>query len=140
MLQTIITQIRCVKMVLRYMLNKNQYAVLQWVPFCCTTIHYSKHRQRHNKNTVSWSQYELTNDDIMKYNNEEGVEVVDCTDDEVAKLLTEKNIVALWQGQSENGPRALGNRSLLFDPKDGKDYVNRVKRREYSIICWIHIT
>ena len=78
-------------------------------------------------------QYELTNDDIMKYNNEEGVEVVDCTDDEVAKLLTEKNIVALWQGQSENGPRALGNRSLLFDPrfKDGKDYVNRVKRREY---------
>ena len=47
--------------------------------------------------------------------------------------MTEKNIVALFQGQSENGPRALGNRSLLFDPrfKDGKDFVNQVKRREY---------
>ena len=31
------------------------------------------------------------------------------------------------------GPRALGNRSILFDPsfKDGKDFVNIVKRREY---------
>ena len=77
--------------------------------------------------------YDLTNNDIMKYNDEDGIEVVDSTDEEIAKLLTEKNIVALWQGQSENGPRALGNRSLLFDPrfKDGKDYVNRVKRREY---------
>ena len=44
-----------------------------------------------------------------------------------------KNIVSIFQGQSENGPRALGNRSILFDPrfKDGKDYVNRVKNREY---------
>ena len=73
--------------------------------------------------------YELNNEDIMKYNDEEGIEVVDCNDEEVVKLMTEKNIVALWQGQSENGPRALGNRSLLFDPrfKDGKDFVNRVK-------------
>jgi carbamoyltransferase len=48
-------------------------------------------------------------------------------------LLFNKNIVAMFQGQSENGPRALGNRSILFDPrfKDGKDYVNQVKRREY---------
>ena len=48
-------------------------------------------------------------------------------------MIREKNIVAVWQGKSENGPRALGNRSLLFDPtfEDGKDHVNRVKRREY---------
>ena len=77
--------------------------------------------------------YDLKNEEIMQYNNEDGIEVVDCTDDEVVKLMTDKNIVALYQGQSENGPRALGNRSLLFDPrfKDGKDFVNKVKRREY---------
>ena len=48
-------------------------------------------------------------------------------------LLTNKNIVTLFQGKSENGPRALGNRSVLFDPtfEDGKDYVNDVKHREY---------
>ena len=53
--------------------------------------------------------------------------------DSIVELLRNKNIVAIFQGGSENGPRALGNRSLLFDPsyKDGKDYVNKVKRREY---------
>jgi len=52
---------------------------------------------------------------------------------DIVKLITNKNIVTLFQGRSENGPRALGNRSILFDPtfKHGKDYVNQVKRREY---------
>jgi carbamoyltransferase len=52
---------------------------------------------------------------------------------DIVKLMKDKNIVALWQGRSENGPRALGNRSLIFDPtfEDGKDYVNEIKRREY---------
>lgn len=52
---------------------------------------------------------------------------------DIVKLLREKNIVAMFQGKSEAGPRALGNRSLLFDPtfEDGKDFVNKIKRREY---------
>ena len=52
---------------------------------------------------------------------------------DVAELLACKNIVALFQGRSEAGPRALGNRSILFDPRaaDGKDIVNRVKGREW---------
>jgi carbamoyltransferase len=39
----------------------------------------------------------------------------------------------MFQGRSEGGPRALGNRSIMFDPtiKDGKDIVNTVKRREW---------
>lgn len=50
----------------------------------------------------------------------------------VVDLLRSGNIVALFQGKAEAGPRALGNRSLLFDPriKNGKDYVNFVKGRE----------
>ena len=60
-------------------------------------------------------------------------ELTDATHKDVVKLLREKNIVTIFQGRSENGPRALGNRSVLFDPtfEDGKDYVNTVKRREY---------
>lgn len=52
---------------------------------------------------------------------------------EVAELIAQGNIVALFQGQSEGGPRALGNRSILFDPRrpDGKDVVNEVKKREW---------
>jgi len=59
--------------------------------------------------------------------------VSDCDNQSVVSLLTNKNIVAVFQGRSENGPRALGNRSLLFDPRfeDGKDYVNQIKNREY---------
>jgi carbamoyltransferase len=52
---------------------------------------------------------------------------------DIVSLLRNKNIVTLFQGRSESGPRALGNRSILFDPtfSDGKDFVNLVKRREY---------
>jgi carbamoyltransferase len=52
---------------------------------------------------------------------------------EVAELLTQGKIVALYQGRSEAGPRALGNRSILFDPrvKNGKDIINKVKGREF---------
>ena len=52
--------------------------------------------------------------------------------DDIVDLLLEKNVVALFQGKSEAGQRALGNRSLLFDPRvsNGKDIVNQIKRRE----------
>lgn len=50
----------------------------------------------------------------------------------IIKLLTSGNIVALYQKGAEAGPRALGNRSLLLDPriKNGKDIMNIVKKRE----------
>jgi carbamoyltransferase len=52
--------------------------------------------------------------------------------EDIINLLLQKNIVALFQGRSESGQRALGNRSLLFDPRisNGKDLVNQIKRRE----------
>ena len=45
----------------------------------------------------------------------EGLEVTDTSYDDVAKLIREGNIVTIYQGRSEGGPRALGNRSILFD-------------------------
>jgi len=52
---------------------------------------------------------------------------------DVAKLISDRNIVALFQGRAEAGPRALGNRSILYDPRDpdGKQFVNIVKGREW---------
>jgi carbamoyltransferase len=65
--------------------------------------------------------------------NVSGAELTDATHKDVVALLRAKNIVTIFQGRSENGPRALGNRSVLFDPtfEDGKDFVNEVKHREY---------
>jgi len=50
-----------------------------------------------------------------------------------AKLLSEQNILGWFQGRMEFGPRALGNRSILADPRkaENKDRVNqKVKYRE----------
>jgi carbamoyltransferase len=59
--------------------------------------------------------------------------IYDIKPENVAKLISENNIVTIFQGRSEAGPRALGNRSILYNPTDpnGKDYVNKVKNREW---------
>jgi carbamoyltransferase len=52
---------------------------------------------------------------------------------ETAKLLAEGNIIGWFQGGSEYGPRALGNRSIIADPRKAemKDILNkRVKHRQ----------
>jgi len=52
---------------------------------------------------------------------------------EAAKLISKGKIVGWFQGRMEFGPRALGNRSILADPRDPtmKDKLNaKVKHRE----------
>ncbi len=49
-------------------------------------------------------------------------------------LLAENKVVALFQGRSEFGPRALGHRSILGDPRSERmrNWINaRVKQREW---------
>jgi carbamoyltransferase len=91
-------------------------------------------REKHKLDTLYLGpQYTYAEREILDKVSYAGGEVVDATNKDVVKLLREKNIVTIFQGRSENGPRALGNRSVLFDPTflDGKDFVNTVKRREY---------
>ena len=38
----------------------------------------------------------------------------------VAKLISDGNVIGWFQGRSEFGPRALGNRSILADPRNPK--------------------
>jgi len=49
----------------------------------------------------------------------------------IQDLITKK-VTAIAVGRAEFGPRALGNRSLLADPRDPniKDIVNKIKKRE----------
>lgn len=60
-----------------------------------------------------------------------------ANESEIAEIavteLLEGRTIALWHGRAETGPRALGHRSILSDPRDrgGKDHLNcRVKGRE----------
>ena len=51
---------------------------------------------------------------------------------DIANLLLDNNIICVFNGRSESGSRALGNRSLIFNPKisSNKDMVNEIKGRE----------
>jgi len=59
-------------------------------------------------------------------------EVTRDLDEVIDLLISRQQIVAIFQGESEWGPRALGNRSIMFDPRhwDAKNIVNGVKQRE----------
>lgn len=65
--------------------------------------------------------------------------------EEVVDLLCDGRVVGLFQGGSELGPRALGQRSLLFDARrpNGQAYLNtHVKHREafrpFAPVCLEH--
>jgi carbamoyltransferase len=52
----------------------------------------------------------------------------------IVELLCQTQVVALYQGGSEFGPRALGHRSILGDPRQDvvRDWINaKVKEREW---------
>ena len=61
------------------------------------------------------------------------VKGINCSIDDIADYLKKGKIVAVYNEMAEAGPRALGNRSILFDPrnKDAKNIVNKVKNREW---------
>src|SRR5207237_4100865 len=61
-----------------------------------------------------------------------GFERPDDVADAVAEVLADNGVVAWFQGRSEFGPRALGHRSLLADPRrpENLEKLNDIKGRE----------
>src|SRR6202030_949266 len=67
----------------------------------------------------------------------EGCSIVELAEEELtrraAQMIADGKILGWFQGRAEWGPRALGNRSIVADPRRGdmKDILNRrIKRRE----------
>jgi carbamoyltransferase len=80
---------------------------------------------------------EFTRDEIESFLRSQGCEYTKLDDAEwpltIAELLAAGNIVGLFKGRMEFGPRALGNRSILADPRaaDSPSRINRtIKFRE----------
>ena len=72
--------------------------------------------------------------EVLKRN---GLHCERLSDEEIirrcAQAIADGKVVGWFQGRAEWGPRALGNRSILVDPRSGrmKDILNeRIKRRE----------
>lgn len=72
------------------------------------------------------------NSAIFKFHDR--VEVSAADDERAVDLLASGKIVAVFHGRAESGRRALGNRSIIADPRspDMKDRVNeKVKHRQW---------
>ena len=79
----------------------------------------------------------FTNDEIESFLKSKNVSYKKLTDEELypylVEKLTEPAVVGWFQGRAEFGPRALGNRSIIADPRNdqAKELLNlKIKRRE----------
>jgi carbamoyltransferase len=87
----------------------------------CIGLEYSESEIIHATNS-----YDLKDYDVRKLN-------FDTVIDIASTYLKDNKIIGWYQGRSEFGPRALGNRSILANPcYDNKDHLNtKIKQREY---------
>lgn len=93
--------------------------------------------QRFHMKHSSWGP-QYADHELRKAIEATGFEVKICRDNgelvnEVADLIAAGYVTGWYQGRSEWGPRALGNRSILANPGriDMKDIINaKIKRRE----------
>jgi carbamoyltransferase len=75
---------------------------------------------------------EYTRDEILANSNGFKRDMFDL--EQVADFLIDKKIIGLYQGRSETGPRALGNRSIISDctHPDTYDKLNgKLQRNDY---------
>jgi len=113
----------------------------------CAQYAYYIHHKNISKNTKQDSSQKIRENVYVgpEYTDEEIKEFLDSKDinyetfdresllQNTAKLITEGNIVGWYQGKMEWGPRALGNRSILADPRNKKmkEILNeKIKHRE----------
>ena len=80
---------------------------------------------------------DYSQEEVEKYLNSENAQFKVFDDDQLidktARRIVEGKVIGWFQGKAEFGPRALGNRSIVVDPRnpDMKDILNsRIKHRE----------
>ena len=81
---------------------------------------YILNKNKHIAQTFSGKEYNYVGDKKADYK-------------EIAQAIADGKVVGWFQGKSESGNRALGNRSILADPRNPniKDYINEmIKKRE----------
>ena len=87
----------------------------------------NKRRREHNVERIQNNIYvgpSYSNDEIKSFLDTNKIQykflATDLLLKTTAKLISEGNIVGWFQGKMEWGPRTLGNRSILADPRDPK--------------------
>jgi carbamoyltransferase len=87
--------------------------------------------------TTAYFGKKATEKEIIDSLNEKGVAYTILSDEQLFEKVTNKlidgGVIGWFQGRAEFGPRALGHRSIIVDPRrsDAKDLLNeKIKRRE----------
>jgi carbamoyltransferase len=93
--------------------------------------------ERLPETTTAYFGKKATQSEIISVLDAKGVEYSILKDvelfDKVSDKLVEGGVIGWFQGRAEFGPRALGHRSIIVDPRrdDAKDLLNeKIKRRE----------
>jgi carbamoyltransferase len=104
---------------------------------CYYIYHQTLHQPRAEFMEGAYTGPEFSNEEICRVLAEYGLEYEQYSDREVtqraAQDIADGLVVGWFQGRMEFGPRALGNRSIVVDPRraDMKDILNqRIKKRE----------
>ncbi len=103
-------------------------------------IYYSLLGNKRTEDSVMASAFlgpEFSNETIKKYLVENGIAYSEYNNEGLiktsAKLISDQKVIGWFEGRMEFGPRALGARSILADPRnpDAKNIVNsKIKFRE----------
>ena len=92
------------------------------------------YNSQQNKTPYLGYTYSLSDVEEALDERKDEIETIGADDDYVVHNLMRKQIISVFGGGSESGRRALGNRSILADPRhaDVKDIVNeKVKHRQW---------
>jgi len=75
-----------------------------------------------------------SSEDVLKAINRDDCTVTKANDKDILRLLDDQKIISVFHGGAESGRRALGNRSIIADPRSHKmkDLINdKVKHRQW---------
>ena len=72
--------------------------------------------KRLNTNFIFRPQYTYTDEQLQELTSADGIEMKDAVHEEVVELLTKRILLQFSKDKAKTDPRALGNRSILFDP------------------------
>ncbi|MFM9909983.1 MAG: carbamoyltransferase [Chitinophagaceae bacterium] len=105
-----------------------------------SALYVYNHELKQPRKEAIWSAYtgsRFSNDEIEKYLKQRNIVYQRLSDEElydkVSDQLINSGVVGWFSGRAEFGPRALGARSILADPRrnDAKELLNsKIKRRE----------
>ncbi|MEM1220859.1 MAG: carbamoyltransferase C-terminal domain-containing protein [Bacteroidota bacterium] len=100
-------------------------------------LHHVKDQPRRPFHHQAYTGVKVASSEIENFLKDRGINYTRYDEDQLIEVVSEKllgaNVIGWYQGRAEFGPRALGNRSIIVDPRrdDAKALLNeKIKKRE----------